>query len=614
MALDIWAFDLDTRRIESLTNGLQPKYSLHSIRDVNELPIEGGIAAIIVDTDFGSHFCEAIAEFAATESIPLFVWTNLGSAVSKVVAGSNIHLLPTPYSVEDVRQRLDEVLDPSNKKCLLAALADGILADSLAFPLQNRSWRMIYAATVNDVRNALLNDKIDAIVADLNFAETASEHDPFEPRPPLIVLAPFDFNTRSAIRIDNKTAILSDRLDPDVLVEIIDLIFEASTKTAMQELSHLKALRDADLNEKKALAFTDILIQVARDETQGRRNEEFNLLNFQTKGLVTELFDILGGLISKSEIIVRFSEAGPLSEEIFSLRKELARAQEAFEAMRSVEWFRRVGPTERLDLAKLIKRAASKVRANRRRKKIKWLFDLDNIGYITANPLELEECFTNIFTNSYEAIHSTGTIEVSSVFEDHRNIITIRDSGPGIAEEALPNVTKPYFTTKSASHAGLGLTISKGIIESIGGNLEVASPQGQGASIVLSIPAVADVPESIREDRNFDLLIVAQRRTLGFLEAGLVEYGHRIELADNINEAIKLIKKNRPKAILVLAGLSFFELENLKLIIEAKGDSKLIALDPTESLPTKIEGLDSLIQGTFPLHHLLAIINSYIKS
>ena len=62
---------------------------------------------------------------------------------------------------------------------------------------------------------------------------------------------------------------------------------------------------------------------------------------------------------------------------------------------------------------------------------------------------------------------------------DRRVGITIRDNGPGIAEEVLPRIFDPYFTTRRAG-TGLGLAIAKNIVEGMGGAIGVATKPGDG--------------------------------------------------------------------------------------------------------------------------------------
>lgn len=77
---------------------------------------------------------------------------------------------------------------------------------------------------------------------------------------------------------------------------------------------------------------------------------------------------------------------------------------------------------------------------------------------------------------------------------DHMVRLSVKDSGPGIAPELLPRIFEPFFSTKSRSESpdrrglGLGLFVSKQLVEESGGKLTVESPPGEGATFTLWLP------------------------------------------------------------------------------------------------------------------------------
>ena len=70
---------------------------------------------------------------------------------------------------------------------------------------------------------------------------------------------------------------------------------------------------------------------------------------------------------------------------------------------------------------------------------------------------------------------------------DGRIAIVVRDCGVGIASEDMPHIFDPYFTTSGAG-TGLGLPISKNIIEGLGGTIGVSSERGRGTEIRIDLP------------------------------------------------------------------------------------------------------------------------------
>ena len=69
-------------------------------------------------------------------------------------------------------------------------------------------------------------------------------------------------------------------------------------------------------------------------------------------------------------------------------------------------------------------------------------------------------------------------------------ILTVRDSGVGMDDEALARVFEPYFSTKS-SGTGLGLPIARRNVELSGGTIEVESQKGQGTTVRVRLPVAA---------------------------------------------------------------------------------------------------------------------------
>ncbi len=67
--------------------------------------------------------------------------------------------------------------------------------------------------------------------------------------------------------------------------------------------------------------------------------------------------------------------------------------------------------------------------------------------------------------------------------------VIFKDNGPGMDEETLKNIFKPFFTTKEEG-TGLGLPVSKSIVENHGGHMEVNSKMGEGATFKVILPAV----------------------------------------------------------------------------------------------------------------------------
>ncbi len=89
--------------------------------------------------------------------------------------------------------------------------------------------------------------------------------------------------------------------------------------------------------------------------------------------------------------------------------------------------------------------------------------------------------------------HDGGTLTISSQQRENYLVIAVSDTGKGIPEANLDRIFDPFFTTKPVGKGtGLGLSICYGIIEKMGGKLEVESAVGTGTTFLTSIPFQTD--------------------------------------------------------------------------------------------------------------------------
>lgn len=113
---------------------------------------------------------------------------------------------------------------------------------------------------------------------------------------------------------------------------------------------------------------------------------------------------------------------------------------------------------------------------------------------IRGNAGDLQQAFLNLFLNALEAMEAGGTLKVSTSFKagDTKHspgvAVVISDTGTGISPEHLQRLFQPFFSTKP-NGTGLGLLITKQIIEEHAGAIRVESGPGKGTTFYLEFPA-----------------------------------------------------------------------------------------------------------------------------
>ncbi len=109
---------------------------------------------------------------------------------------------------------------------------------------------------------------------------------------------------------------------------------------------------------------------------------------------------------------------------------------------------------------------------------------------IQASATEIQQVLMNILQNAVYAMEKTGgKIAVQTEADDQNISISIRDTGPGIPPDNLARIFDPFFTTRPVGKGtGLGLSICYGIINKMGGRIDVESKLDEGTTFTIVLP------------------------------------------------------------------------------------------------------------------------------
>jgi two-component system NtrC family sensor kinase len=114
-----------------------------------------------------------------------------------------------------------------------------------------------------------------------------------------------------------------------------------------------------------------------------------------------------------------------------------------------------------------------------------------HLPQIDIDPSQIQQVLINIIMNGVEAMEGKGELKIESKLSEDKEFvhILVSDTGPGIKPEYHKKIFEPFFTTKEATHGvGLGLSISKRIVEDHNGTIEVNSEPGKGTTFIIKLP------------------------------------------------------------------------------------------------------------------------------
>lgn len=259
-------------------------------------------------------------------------------------------------------------------------------------------------------------------------------------------------------------------------------------------LTYSKDTRRGDL---VVAALIDITERLAL-EREARRAEALASLGTVAAGIAHDLNNPLTVILSRAELLLatpRQALTRPQMDE--DLKVIHRQAQRASRIVQEFLELSRHGPkrASALDLNDLVERVLLLIGDQMRKSGIEVEADLDwNLPPVLGDGVALERVLINLLTNARDAMANMadGAVTITSTASGERPgwlRLSVGDNGDGIAPAALPRIFDLLYTTKPGG-SGLGLWLSRRIIQEHGGRIEVRSEVGRGTTFKISIPGM----------------------------------------------------------------------------------------------------------------------------
>jgi signal transduction histidine kinase len=158
-----------------------------------------------------------------------------------------------------------------------------------------------------------------------------------------------------------------------------------------------------------------------------------------------------------------------------------------------------------VDLLRLVEETVEFLRPLARQKemRIAWRAPTGSVS-ILADPSRLQQAFLNLALNAFRAMKPGGTLSISVCQRQEGSrpvaVLTFADQGAGIGAENLEKIFTPGFTTQPGS-PGLGLAVTRKVIEQHGGTIRVESREGLGTTFTLGLPLAEPSGDRVMDDR-----------------------------------------------------------------------------------------------------------------
>ena len=217
-----------------------------------------------------------------------------------------------------------------------------------------------------------------------------------------------------------------------------------------------------------------------------------------------------------------------------------------------------------IDFSELTKDIIDIIEQRAKERGIKMQFNAKNdirYPFVYGSPVHLRQIFFNIYGNCIKYNHIGGSIVTTSDYTETDDGVvmyewTITDTGIGMSKEYKEHIFEPFSQERqyigSAHHGiGLGMSIVKGLIEKMGGSIEVESEEGVGSTFIIKIPfKIASTPDKVNKQTSelkidgLNLLLVEDNElNAEIAETLLSDEGAAVTVAKDGSQAVNIFKE-----------------------------------------------------------------------
>lgn len=238
--------------------------------------------------------------------------------------------------------------------------------------------------------------------------------------------------------------------------------------------------------------------ELKESKAQILQQDRLASLGLLASSLAHEIGTPLGIIRSRAELVEKRSSENDINKhDIATIISQIDRIAKLVRSLLHLARERQSTVASAVDLNVVIQDVLNLMRHELDRKAIVLDMVVPEKVLVKAEPAPLGQVFLNLFINSMHAIEDarergrTGDHRIRFLVENKVNSVDIlvQDTGCGISEENLPQIFKPFFTTKDiGSGTGLGLATSYKLVASWGGSMSVQSQEGFGALFKMNLP------------------------------------------------------------------------------------------------------------------------------
>jgi CheY-like chemotaxis protein len=249
-----------------------------------------------------------------------------------------------------------------------------------------------------------------------------------------------------------------------------------------------------------------------------------------------------------------------------------------------------------------------------------------DLWLVQADATQMHQVLMNLCVNARDAMPAGGDLTIAARNEDagKRVIVSVQDTGTGIAPDIHDKIFDPFFTTKEPGKGtGLGLAMVREIVHKLGGSVRVASEIGTGSCFEVEIPALAEsaappaaTPQPAWPTGNGELvLVVDDEAGLRRMVAMMLEAtGYRVMTAQNGAEALALYEQHSYGISVVLTDITMPHLDGVTMIDALRKINPQIRVIVASGTPTNLPDVHATLRRPYSAPMLLVAIRNALAA
>jgi len=252
-------------------------------------------------------------------------------------------------------------------------------------------------------------------------------------------------------------------------------------------------------SRKKLRDYAKFLERQAANQAQILHQDKMMSLGRLAASVVHEINNPLSGILNYSRLMSRILNKGTLKAETFDKFKHYlslveSETERCSQIVSSLLAFSRKSPPAMgpVRIRDLIQKCTALSQHKLQLQDISLHTAMpSDLPIVQADANQLQQCLINLIFNAMDAMPEGGMLNIESQYQrDNADLtITVTDTGTGIAEDEMPHIFEPFYTTKQEGYGvGLGLSTAYGIIERHNGRIEARSRPGHGTTFTITLP------------------------------------------------------------------------------------------------------------------------------